>query len=74
MIARRADEALLFLGGDVMTGRGIDQALAHPSSPELYEAFVRDAREYLRLAERSSGAIPTPVTPDYVWGGALAGR
>jgi poly-gamma-glutamate synthesis protein (capsule biosynthesis protein) len=67
-----ADEALVFLGGDVMTGRGIDQALAHPSSPELYESFVRDARDYLRLAEGANGAVPAPVTPAYVWGDALA--
>lgn len=72
MSVRAADEALVFLGGDVMTGRGIDQALAHPSSPELYESFVRDARDYLRLAEGASGAVPAPVTPAYVWGDALA--
>ena len=71
MSARPADEALVFLGGDVMTGRGIDQALAHPSSPELYESFVRDARDYLRLAEGANGAVPAPVTPAYVWGDAL---
>ncbi|MEZ5602897.1 MAG: CapA family protein [Burkholderiaceae bacterium] len=72
MSVRAADEALVFLGGDVMTGRGIDQALAHPSSPELYESFVRDARDYLRLAEGANGAVPAPVTPAYVWGDALA--
>ncbi len=62
----------LLLAGDVMLGRGIDQALAHPSSPELYEPWVRDARDYLRLAERANGPIPTPLAPDYVWGEALA--
>ncbi|RPH62358.1 MAG: CapA family protein [Burkholderiales bacterium] len=67
-----ADEVMLFLGGDVMTGRGIDQALAHPSSPELYEPWVRDAREYLRLAERANGPIAGPVPDNYVWGDALA--
>ena len=72
MNALPTDEALVFLGGDVMTGRGIDQALAHPSSPELYESFVRDARDYLRLAEGANGAVPAPVTPAYVWGDALA--
>ncbi len=55
-----------------MTGRGIDQILPHPSSPELHEDFVRDARDYVRLAERRSGWIPTPVTPEYIWGAALA--
>jgi poly-gamma-glutamate synthesis protein (capsule biosynthesis protein) len=61
----------LFLCGDVMTGRGIDQALPHPGDPELYEAYVTDAREYLRLAEDANGAIGVPVAPDYVWGDAL---
>ena len=27
----------VFLCGDVMTGRGIDQALPHPSDPVIYE-------------------------------------
>jgi len=61
----------LFLGGDVMLGRGIDQALAHPSPPELYEPWVKDAREYLRLAELANGPIPVPLDPPYVWGDAL---
>ena len=29
----------IFLCGDVMTGRGIDQALPHPCSPILHEAM-----------------------------------
>lgn len=67
-----AGEVLIFVAGDVMTGRGIDQAFAHPSSPELHEGWVRDAREYLRLAEQANGPVPVPVAPDYVWGDALA--
>ncbi|HEX3587842.1 MAG TPA: poly-gamma-glutamate biosynthesis protein, partial [Candidatus Angelobacter sp.] len=43
----------LFLCGDVMTGRGIDQALSHPVNPVLYEPHVRDAREYVELAEKA---------------------
>ena len=62
----------LFLAGDVMTGRGIDQVLPQPSDPNLYESFVRDARHYVRLAERVNGAIPRPVSFDYIWGEALA--
>jgi len=61
----------LLLAGDVMLGRGIDQALAHPSDPALHEPWVRDAREYLRLAERVNGPIPAPLPPEYVWGDAL---
>lgn len=62
----------LFLCGDVMTGRGIDQVLAHPSDPELREPSITDAREYVGLAERVNGAVPRPVTPRYPWGDALA--
>jgi poly-gamma-glutamate capsule biosynthesis protein CapA/YwtB (metallophosphatase superfamily) len=61
----------LFLCGDVMTGRGIDQALPHPVDPVLYEPYVRDAREYVELAEKANGPIPRPVSFDYVWGDVL---
>ncbi len=61
----------LFLCGDVMTGRGIDQALPHPVDPVLYEPYVRDAREYVDLAEKANGPIPRPLSFDYVWGDAL---
>src|SRR2546429_567305 len=61
----------LFLCGDVMTGRGIDQALPHPVSPALYEPYVRDAQEYVDLAEKANGPIPRPVNFDYIWGDAL---
>jgi poly-gamma-glutamate capsule biosynthesis protein CapA/YwtB (metallophosphatase superfamily) len=67
----RRREVTLFLGGDVMTGRGVDQILTCPSSPELYEASVRDARDYVSLAERASGPIPRAVEPTYIWGDAL---
>lgn len=62
----------LFLCGDVMTGRGIDQILPHPCEPGLYEPYVRDARRYLELAEQVNGAIPHPSGFAYVWGDALA--
>jgi poly-gamma-glutamate synthesis protein (capsule biosynthesis protein) len=61
----------LFLCGDVMTGRGIDQALSHPVNPILYEPYVRDAREYVALAEKANGPIARPLSVDYVWGDAL---
>ena len=61
----------IFLGGDVMTGRGIDQILPHPSEPKIYEFFVKDAREYVRIAEEVNGLIPTPVDFSYIWGDAL---
>lgn len=61
----------LFVCGDVMTGRGIDQVLPHPSEPQLFEPYVRDARDYVELAEAAHGRIPRPVSYDYVWGAAL---
>jgi poly-gamma-glutamate synthesis protein (capsule biosynthesis protein) len=66
-----ADAVTLFLAGDVMTGRGVDQIQAQPSAPELHEPFVRDAREYVRLAEGMSGTLPRAVDPAYIWGAAL---
>jgi poly-gamma-glutamate synthesis protein (capsule biosynthesis protein) len=61
----------LALAGDVMLGRGIDQILSHPCSPELHEPYVRSAVDYVRLAERRCGRIGRPVDPAYVWGDAL---
>ncbi|MCI0712068.1 MAG: CapA family protein [Chloroflexi bacterium] len=61
----------LFLCGDIMTGRGIDQALPYSSSPELYERYVKDARQYVTLAARKNGLIPTPLSFEAVWGDAL---
>lgn len=66
------DLLTLWLAGDVMTGRGIDQIQAHAVAPVLYESWVHDARDYVRLAERVSGPVPAPVAPDYIWGDALA--
>lgn len=62
----------LFLCGDVMTGRGVDQILPHPSKPRLFEPYVSSALAYVELAERAVGPIPRPVSFDYVWGDALA--
>jgi poly-gamma-glutamate capsule biosynthesis protein CapA/YwtB (metallophosphatase superfamily) len=60
----------LFLCGDLMLGRGIDQALPHPGDPQLYEPYLRSALGYLALAERVNGPIPRPVDFAYVWGDA----
>ena len=62
----------LLLCGDVMTGRGIDQILPHPSEPTLYEPYITSASAYVELAERVSGPIARPVDFPYVWGDALA--
>lgn len=67
-----AGELVLFLCGDVMTGRGIDQILPHPGEATLYEAYVRSARGYVALAEGETGPLPRAAPFDYVWGDALA--
>jgi len=62
----------LFLCGDVMTGRGIDQVFPHPSDPRLYEPYIRNAKIYVKLAEQLNGPISQPVVFSYIWGEALA--
>jgi poly-gamma-glutamate capsule biosynthesis protein CapA/YwtB (metallophosphatase superfamily) len=65
------DSLTLFLCGDVMLGRGVDQILPHPGNPALYERMVRDARTYVDLAVRANGQIPQPVDWSWPWGDAL---
>jgi poly-gamma-glutamate capsule biosynthesis protein CapA/YwtB (metallophosphatase superfamily) len=66
-----ARQITLFLSGDVMTGRGIDQVLPHSCPPHLYEPVVTSALDYVALAEEVNGPIPRRVAPGYVWGDAL---
>jgi poly-gamma-glutamate synthesis protein (capsule biosynthesis protein) len=70
-MAAGQDGITLFLCGDVMLGRGIDQIMPHPSDPTLYEGFMGSALGYVELAERAYGPIPRNVPFDYVWGQAL---
>lgn len=61
----------LFLCGDVMTGRGVDQVLAHPCDPTLHEDYMASANDYVGLAEQANGPIPRRAGSSYVWGAAL---
>jgi poly-gamma-glutamate synthesis protein (capsule biosynthesis protein) len=61
----------LFLCGDVMTGRGIDQVLPQPCDPALCEDYAESAVDYVQLAEAANGAIPRSVDSAYIWGVAL---
>ena len=54
-----------------MTGRGIDQVLPHPSDPAIHEDYVKNAKDYVQLAERINGPIPKLVDFSYIWGDAL---
>ncbi|MET7394874.1 CapA family protein [Dactylosporangium sp. NPDC005572] len=72
MNTRRDDGRLtLFLCGDVMLGRGIDQILPHPLDPTLRESYCHDARDYVALAEAANGPIPRPAAYSWPWGDAL---
>jgi poly-gamma-glutamate synthesis protein (capsule biosynthesis protein) len=62
----------LSLCGDVMTGRGIDQVLPHPSPPRLHEPYVTDARRYVELSQKKSGGFEVPLAFADIWGDALA--
>ncbi len=61
----------LFLCGDVMTGRGIDQVLPRPCEPVLHESYTESAIDYVQLAEAANGPIPRGADPSYIWGAAL---
>ncbi|WP_433088001.1 CapA family protein [Dactylosporangium sp. CA-052675] len=61
----------LFLCGDVMLGRGIDQILPHPLDPALRERYVDGAGDYVALAEAANGPVPRPVDFSWPWGDAL---
>lgn len=71
-MSRPPDCLRLFLAGDVMLGRGIDQIQPQSCDPRLFEGYVTSAQDYVTLAERASGAIPRRVDPGYVWGDLLA--
>ncbi len=61
----------VFLAGDVMLGRGVDQILPNPGDPRLWEGYVEDANGYVRLAEQANGPIHPPVEVSWPWGDAL---
>ncbi|SCL32512.1 poly-gamma-glutamate synthesis protein (capsule biosynthesis protein) [Micromonospora rhizosphaerae] len=64
-------DVTLFLAGDVMTGRGVDQILPRPGPPALREPAVTDAGRYVELAESVAGPVPRPAPPEWPWGDAL---
>lgn len=71
MTSRSESSVSIFMCGDVMTGRGIDQILPHPVHPALHEYFVTDARRYVEIAERVNGPIARRVGSGYIWGDAI---
>jgi poly-gamma-glutamate capsule biosynthesis protein CapA/YwtB (metallophosphatase superfamily) len=65
------DSVCIFLCGDVMLGRGIDQVLPNPCNPVLHEGYADSAMNYVHLAEEANGPISRPITFPYLWGAAL---
>jgi poly-gamma-glutamate synthesis protein (capsule biosynthesis protein) len=61
----------IFMCGDVMTGRGIDQVLPNPSDPLIHESYMKSAAGYVKIAEQVNGPIQQPVGFAYIWGDAL---
>jgi len=61
----------IFMCGDVMTGRGIDQVLPHPGDPTLHESYMKSARGYVEIGEKATGPISKPVDFSYIWGDVL---
>lgn len=61
----------IFMCGDVMTGRGIDQVLPHPGDPLIHEPYMKSAGGYVELGEKVNGPVQKPVSMSYIWGDAL---
>eukprot|EP00249_Psilotum_nudum_P018038 c26610_g1_i1 orf=81-1289(+) len=61
----------LFLCGDVMTGRGIDQVLPYSCDPQIYEPAMNSAKGYVEIAEIATGQMQKPVDFAYIWGDAM---
>jgi poly-gamma-glutamate synthesis protein (capsule biosynthesis protein) len=72
MVEARDHSVTLALCGNLMTGRGIDQLLPDPCPPTLYETYVKNAKDYVALAEEKSGPIARPASLAYPSGDALA--
>ena len=69
--SRNSKRITIFMSGDVMTGRGIDQVLPHPGDPLIHESYMKSAAGYVKIAEEVNGPIQQPVSFSYIWGDAL---
>ncbi len=69
--SRNSKRITIFMSGDVMTGRGIDQVLPHPGDPLIHEPYMKSAAGYIKIAEEVNGPIQQPVSFSYIWEDAL---
>lgn len=70
-LSKVSNPITIFMCGDVMTGRGIDQVLLHPSDPLIHEPYMKSARGYVEIAEKANGMIKKPVSFSYIWGDTI---
>ena len=70
-LSKGSNPVTIFMCGDVMTGRGIDQVLPHPGDPLIHEPYMKSARGYVEIAEKANGQIQKPVSFSYIWGDAI---
>ncbi len=70
-LSKVSNPITIFMCGDVMTGRGIDQVLPHPGDPLIHEPYMKSARGYVEIAEKANGPIQKPVSFSYIWGDAI---
>ena len=70
-LSKVSNPITIFMCGDVMTGRGIDQVLPHPGDPLIHEPYMKSARGYVEIAEKANGQIQKPVSFSYIWGDAI---
>lgn len=64
----------LFLCGDVMLGRAIDQLFKYKNDPTLYESFVKSALYYLPPTMKKYSNPNTYVNYDYIWNSLLSNK
>ena len=48
-LSKVSNPITIFMCGDVMTGRGIDQVLPHPGDPLIHEPYMKSARGYVEI-------------------------
>lgn len=62
---------IIFLCGDVMLGRGVDQIQKYKNDPDIYESYFKNAKQYVPLEMKSLTEKNQGVPESYVWGDLL---
>jgi poly-gamma-glutamate synthesis protein (capsule biosynthesis protein) len=62
---------MLFFGGDVMLGRGIDQIFKYKNDPTLHESFMKNAKNYVPKSLKEYTINDNYKNYNYIWGDLL---